>query len=129
MIVVDSSVWIDFFEARPNRQTLLLKEKYDLDEVVVGDIVLAEVLMGARNDAHAARLETALKKFRIEGMGGPEIALKAAAHYRRLRGLGSTVRRATDMFIGTFCIEHGHTLLHNDRDFDPMARHLGLKTL
>ena len=129
MIVVDSSVWIDFFAARPTRAALTLKERIEPDTVIVGDIVLAEVLMGARSAGHAAQLETALRRFRVETMGGTEAAIMAAAHYRHLRTHGFTVRRATDMFIGTFCIARGYALLHAERDFEPMVTHLGLTVL
>lgn len=74
-------------------------------------------------------VERALRQFAVEPMVSPALAVKSARHYRTLRGLGIFVRRTIDMLIGTFCIEHGHALLHSDRDFDPMQRHLGLSVI
>lgn len=127
MIVVDSSVWIGQFRGADTRAVNSLNRMIDeVGKILVGDIVLVEVLRGARDDAHAARIERSLRKFTIESMLGDDMAVKAARNYRILRGRGVTVRTTIDVVIATFCAEHGHSLLHDDRDFDAMAPHLGL---
>jgi len=93
----------------------------------VGDIVLLEVLQGARGAQDALVIEQRLRGFDVATMLNPELAIEAAANYRLLRGLGITVRKTVDLIIGTYCIEHGHILLHDDRDFEPMRVHLGLR--
>ena len=96
-------------------------------QIIVGDIVLLEVLRGARSDRHATYLQKELAAFAHATMLSPEIAVKAAANFRLLRAKGITIRKTADLIIGTYCMEHGHSLLHADRDFDPMAEHLGLR--
>jgi hypothetical protein len=127
MIVVDSSVWIDFFNKVENAETVRLRGFRLLEDVVVGDVVLFEVLRGAKNEDHARRLGRNLGMFETRTMLGVDIAHKAAMNYRKLRSLGITVRKFPDMIIGTYCIENDHWLLHRDRDFLPMVKHLGLK--
>lgn len=87
------------------------------------------MLQGARDDAHAARIERNLRNFPIVSMLDETIAVRAARNHRRLRARGITVRRTIDMIIGTFCLAGGHALLHDDRDFDPLATHLGLQVV
>jgi predicted nucleic acid-binding protein len=129
VIVVDSSVWIAYFRAADIPATRKL-DALDLDVgLLVGDIVLLEVLRGARSTAHARQIEDALRRFDIVPMLGERLAVKAAENYRLLRATGSTIRTSADLIIGTYCIEHGHILLHDDRDFDPMHEHLGLQVL
>ena len=128
MIVVDSSVWIDWFKRQHTPQTTKLREVPPRD-VVVGDIVLLEVLRGARDDGQAQAIEAELNQFRTVTMLDTDLAALGAANYRLLRALGITVRKVPDLIIGTFCIEHGHVLLHADRDFLPMQEHLGLRCL
>ena len=96
------------------------------EPLLIGDVILLEVLQGVRSEIDAQRVEAALRRFDIVPMLGPELAVIAAAHYRRLRGVGITVRKTIDLIIGTFCIARGHALLTADRDFAPMASHLGL---
>jgi predicted nucleic acid-binding protein len=107
----------------------VLRSLFGETELLIGDIVLLEVLQGARDEAHAVRIAHELNQFDIVAMLDPEIAVRAAHNYRALRGRGITIRKTVDLIIGTFCIEHGHTLLHDDRDFDPMRTHLGLQVL
>jgi predicted nucleic acid-binding protein len=97
--------------------------------LLVGDLILCEVLQGLRSDAEAKLVEDALREFAIVSLVDAELAVKAAANYRFLRGQGFTLRRTIDLIIGTFCIERGHLLLHGDRDFAPMERFLGLRTI
>ena len=96
------------------------------DRIAVGDLMLCEVLQGLSSEREARQVEAALRKFEIVSMTTPELAVQAAAHYRALRTRGITVRKTIDLLIGTWCIAHGIPLLHADRDFGPMVRHLGL---
>ena len=129
MIVVDSSVWIANLRGADSEavRKLYAFAASDDDQILVGDLVLLEVLQGARDEAQAARIEQNLRQFPVMPMLDGRLAVRAAYNYRSLRGRGITVRKTIDMIIGTFCIEGGHTLLHDDRDFDPMAQHLGLQ--
>ena len=96
-------------------------------QVLVGDLILLEVLQGARSEGHAARIERDLRRFPVVPMLDDKLAVQAARNYRDLRVLGITIRKTTDVIIGTFCIAGGHSLLHDDRDFNPMVKHLGLQ--
>jgi predicted nucleic acid-binding protein len=127
MIVVDSSVWIAQLRGLDTEPVRKLKAIEGPDEVLVGDLILLEVLQGARDEAHADRIERNLRQFPIERMLDEELAVRAARHFRQLRERGVTVRKTIDMIIGTFCLERGHLLLHDDRDFSPMVAHLGLR--
>ena len=129
MIVVASSVWIDKIRGLRNEATILLDGIDDTRQILVGDVILLEVLQGARSDAQARIIERSLRRFHIEPIMSPGLAVKAAANYRVLRSRGITIRGPLDMIIGTFCIEHDHVLLHNDRDFALMEKHLDLKVL
>ncbi len=130
MIFVDSSVWIDHFRDARTAQVSRLRALVDEEEdLLVGDLVLCEVLQGVRSDRDAERVEGALREFEFVTLGDPELAIIAAANYRLLRRRGVTVRTTVDLIIGTFCIERGHVLLHSDRDFEPMERLLGLRTV
>jgi predicted nucleic acid-binding protein len=129
MIVVDSSVWIANLRKQSLPAVRKLHEPDVADEAIVGDIILTEVLQGARDEGHAARLEAILRRFPVVAMLGDEIAAKAAQHYRRLRSAGFTMNKIADLFIGTFCIEHDHMLLHCDDDFNPLERICGLRCL
>ena len=129
MILVDSSVWIDHLRDTVTEQVSQLRSLMSGEELLVGDLVLCEVLQGLRSDAEANLVEEALHEFEVVPLVDAELAVKAAANYRFLRGLGFTVRRTIDLLIATFCIERGHSLLHGDRDFTPMQRFLGLQTI
>ncbi len=94
---------------------------------MIGDVVLLELLQGARADAHASRLEQQMRRFPIATMSNAALAAESARGYRILRDRGVTVRKTIDRIIGGFCIAHGHSLLHGDRDFDPMQRYLALQ--
>jgi hypothetical protein len=127
MIVVDSSVWIDHLRDVKNTAVRTLRTIDEPQDIIVGDLVLLEVLQGARNEHHAAIIEQNLRQFRIESMLGMELAVQAARNFRLIRERGVTIRKTVDLIIGTFCIMHGHVLLHTDRDFQPMVDHLGLR--
>jgi hypothetical protein len=127
VILVDSSVWIDHFRGTDTEQVRRLRAEFDGDEVLVGDLVVCEVLQGFRLAADATRVEGILRSFELVSLADPELAVTAAANYRFLRSRGITIRTTVDLIIGTFCIERGHSLLHSDRDFEPMERLLGLQ--
>ena len=127
MIVVDTSVWIAHFRNEPSAAVAKLRAIANPDDIVVGDLILLECLQGARDEAHAARMEAALRVFQIENMLGDQAAVETARLYRALRGLGLTPRKTIDVIIGAFCIRRGYQLLHQDRDFEPMHTHLGLR--
>jgi predicted nucleic acid-binding protein len=129
VIAVDSSTWIGHFRRGESNSVRVLRSLFGETELLVGDIVLLEILQGARDEAHAVRIARELNAFNIVRMLDEEIAVQAAHNYRALRGKGVTIRKTVDLIIGTFCIEHGHTLLHDDRDFEPMRMHLGLQVL
>jgi predicted nucleic acid-binding protein len=131
VIVVDSSVWIANLRGAENTATqkLLALIDSDDDQLLIGDLVLLEVLQGARNEGHASLIERGIRQYPIVPMMDESLATLAAFNYRQLRARGFTIRKTIVMIIGTFCIDRGHRLLHDDGDFDPMARHLGLKVL
>lgn len=126
IVLVDSSVWIALLRNQDTDAVRRLRAIDEPDQIVVGDLILLEVLQGARDEAHAARIERNLRQFPVEPMLGEALALRGAENHRTLRRLGVTLRRAIDLVIGTFCLDRGYALLHADRDFDPMAAHLGL---
>ena len=129
MIVVDSSVWIDYFNGADTHETALLDSILGKEAVVIGDLVMAEVLQGFRDDREFRIALAVLETLIFQPMVGRANALASTRYYRTLRATGTTVRKTIDMLIATFCIENGHVLLHADRDFLPMERHLGLRTL
>lgn len=128
MIVVDSSVWIDSIRGTAGDHVRKLSEIHP-NSILIGDLVLLEILQGARDEAHAARLLRNLQEFPIVGMLDSGLAPIVGRNFRTLRGLGITVRKTTDLIIGTFCIENEYDLLQNDRDYLPMAQHLGLRLI
>lgn len=128
MILADSSVWIDYFNGKPTWQTDLLDEYLSSVPVVMGDLILTEVLQGFRSDKDFQTARTFLEALPFRQMGGYPVALQSAQNYRKLRKTGITVRKTIDVIIATFCILEGLTLLHDDRDFDPIASHLDLET-
>ena len=129
MILVDSSVWIAQLRGHRTPGTAKLTAAAAREPLLVGDLILLEILQGARDDDHAARLESALRRFPVVPLLEDALATRAARHYRRLRERGVTIRKTADLIVGTFCIEHGHALLHDDRDFVPMEMYLGLRVV
>lgn len=129
MIVVDSSVLIDFVNGYATPSASRLTDLLSHESILIGDVVLCEVLKGARTEAHARMLQHELRRFEWVQMLDANIAVAAAENYRRLRSKGFTIFKTIDLIIGTFCIAHRYTLLHSDRDFDPMVRWLGLKAV
>jgi hypothetical protein len=129
VILVDSSVWIAHLRGRTTPATVKLEAAAAREPLLIGDLILLEVLQGARDEVQAARIERALRQYAVVPLLGANLASRAARNYRRLRELGITVRKTADIIIGTFCIEHRHALLHDDRDFAPMEKHLGLEVI
>ena len=127
MIVVDSSVWIDYFNGKKTRQTDWLDSALGSTPVIMGDLILTEVLQGFQNNKEFRVAKDLLLSMPFMPMVGQAIALKSAENYRSLRRKGVTVRKTIDVIIGTFCIYYQLPLLHDDRDFDPMVKFLGLK--
>ena len=129
MILVDSSVWIDYFNGRITWQTNLLDNLLSDIPIIIGDLILAETLQGFRSDNDYESAKSYLSDLPFRQMGGYQVAVQSARNYRILRKKGVTVRKTIDVIIGTFCIMEGFPLLHDDRDFDPMVSHLSLKIL
>lgn len=129
MMVVDSSVWIDYFNGKITKQTNLLHSLLGNELIVVGDLILTEVLQGFQNDKDFKKVGELLDSLIFRQMLGKELAVKSAKNYRRLRKKGVTVRKTIDVIIATFCIANNLPLLHSDRDFNPMQKHLNLKVI
>ena len=129
MILVDSSVWIDYFKGAINAQTEKLDKMLGHQPLAIGDLILTEVLQGFTNERDFNKARKMLTSLTVVQLGGQKIAIQAAKNFRELRVLGVTVRKTIDAVIATWCIENGYDLLHNDRDFDPFAKHLGLRVV
>ena len=129
MIIVDSSIWIDYFNGKITPQTDWLDSSLGNTPIVMGDLILTEVLQGFQNDKDFRVAKDLLWGMPFMAMGGRELALQSAMNYRSLRKKGVTVRKTIDVMIGTFCIHYQLPLLRDDRDFDPMVRFLGLKVI
>ena len=128
MILVDSSVWIDYFNGIPTWQTDLLDTYLSKVPVIIGDLILTEVLQGFRSDKDYETAKNFLSALPFRQIGGYNVAVQSAQYYRHLRKAGVTVRKTIDLIIATFCILEGLILLHDDRDFDPMVSHFSLQT-
>jgi len=126
MILVDSTVWVDYFNGKSTRQTDLLDQKLGIEPIVIGDLIYTEVLQGFQKDPDFEYAKKLLDTLFFQEMLGQSIALASAMNYRLLRRRGVTVRKTIDVMIGTFCIQNDLALLHHDRDFDPMVKYLGL---
>ena len=127
MILVDSSVWIDYFRGIETGPSTLLNSLFGRTPIAVGDIIAAEVLQGVRDDREYRQVKRVFDAFDHVDLCGYDLAVKAAENYRVLRSKGITVRKTIDTLIATRCIEDGLTLLHSDKDFDPFVSELGLK--
>jgi predicted nucleic acid-binding protein len=127
MIVADSSVWISLLRKDDTDVAATLRSLIPQGVILVGDIILLEVLQGARDHHQARWIEQNFRDFPVAAMLSPILAIKAAANYRTLRERGITMSKAPDLIIGTYCIEHKHSLLQRDKDYLPMVEHLGLK--
>ena len=128
MILVDSSVWIDFFRGTVTPQTERLDALLGSELLVVGDLILAEVLQGFSSERDFNQARKLLTALDVVTLGGPEIAIQAARNFRILRARGVTIRKTIDTLIATRCIESDYALLFSDRDFEPFVEHLGLRS-
>jgi len=128
MILVDSSVWIDYFRGTATPQADMLDALLGKEDLAIGDLILTEVLQVFGSTREFNRAHALLSALSLVDLGGRAIALQAARNFRSLRSLGITVRKTIDTIIATRCIEDGLILLHDDRDFDPFVAHLGLRT-
>ncbi len=127
MILVDSSVWIDYFNGKRSWQTDLLDNYLSDVPIIMGDLILTEVLQGFKSDKDFKTAKSCLSLLPFRQMGGYNVAIQSARNYRRLRKAGITALKTIDVIIATFCIIYGLTLLHDDRDFNPIASHFPLK--
>jgi predicted nucleic acid-binding protein len=127
MILVDSSVWIDYFRGTPTKQTNKLDALLGENLLAIGDLILIEILQGFISERAFRIALSTLRALDFVTIGGLDVALPAAINYRRLRSLGVTTRKTIDTAIATRCIVSGYALLHDDHDFDAFEKYLGLE--
>lgn len=128
MILVDSSVWIDYFRGTPTPQSEKLDRLLSSELIAIGDLILTEVLQGFGSERDFNEAKRLLMSLFMVELGGQDVAIQAARNFRILRGQGITIRKTIDTIIATRCIESGFILLYSDRDFDPFVQHLGLRS-
>jgi predicted nucleic acid-binding protein len=129
MVIVDTTVWIDYFRGIENAETVWLGRQLERQRLALTDLILCEVLQGIRDPTQFVLARGQLLRFFVFINGGAELAVAAARNYRHLREHGYTVRKTIDCLIATFCLQEGHELLHRDRDFDPFESILGMKVV
>jgi predicted nucleic acid-binding protein len=129
VVIIDTTVWIDYFKGASNPETDWLDAELDRQRLGVTDLILCEVLQGVRDESAAKNVERQMLKLEVFETSGVELARAAALNYRLLRTRGHTVRKTVDCLIATFCIREQHSLLHRDRDFDPFERFLALSVV
>jgi len=129
VVIVDTTVWIDYFQGVKNPETEWLNRELDRQRLGLTDIILCEVLQGVRDDVVAKEVERRLLNLEVFDTGGVAVAREAARNYRALRSRGHTVRKTIDCLIATFCLRGQHSLLHRDRDFDPFEKFLELSVI
>jgi predicted nucleic acid-binding protein len=127
MVLVDTSVWIDYFNGNATAEADLLDGLLGSGDLLIGDLILAELLQGFAREANFRRAHRLLLALPCADLVGRDVALTAAANYQALRSQGITVRKIIDLLIATYCVLHQHELLHADRDFDAFEQHLGLR--
>jgi predicted nucleic acid-binding protein len=127
VVIIDTTVWIDYLRGTENAQTLWLDRELQRQRLGLTDLILCEVLQGIRDQDAFARVQADLLKFQVFQTGGSVLAVAAAENYRYLRERGYTVRKTIDCLIATFCLQARHELLHRDHDFDPFEKVLGLQ--
>ena len=127
MILVDSSVWIDYFNGVASPGAERLDALLGVEPLVTGDLILAEVLQGFGAEQDFQQARALLESFDVVSLAGRDVCIQAADHFRTLRRKGVTIRKTIDTIIATCCIRNGYVLLHNDRDFDAFVEHLGLR--
>jgi predicted nucleic acid-binding protein len=126
MVIVDTTVWIDYLGGYQTAQTGWLERELTRQRLGITDLILCEILQGIRDDRLFDLTRNELLKLDVFTTGGAEMAISAAQNFRSLRAKGFTVRKTIDCWIATFCLLNGHTLLHNDRDYEPFETELGL---
>lgn len=129
MIIVDTTVWVDYLCGTSSPHTEWLEANLLAERFGLTDLILCEVLQGVMSDTHCDAVQKELQRFEVYETGTIELAIEAATNYRQLRAAGRTVQKTIDCLIATFCLVEGHALLHNDRDYDPFESHLGLKVV
>ncbi len=129
MILVDTTVWIDYLNGLKTLETDWLDVQVERQRLGLTDLILCEVLQGVKDERQAAETHRELVKFDILLMGGVDLAIESARNYRNLRARGRTIRKTVDCLIATFCLLNGHSLLHTDRDFDHFEQLLGLQVV
>jgi predicted nucleic acid-binding protein len=129
MIIVDTTVWVDYLRGTRTPHADWLEAQLTRERLGLTDLILCEVLQGITTDSQFDAVQEELLEFEVFETGTVEIAVEAALNYRRLRAAGRTVRKTIDCLIATFCLLEGHALLHNDRDYDPFEDVLGLKVV
>ncbi|MDN5942593.1 MAG: PIN domain nuclease [Nitrospira sp.] len=129
MIIVDTTVWVDYFRGTGTPHADWLEAQLTKERLGLTDLILCEVLQGITTDSQFDAVQKQLLELEVFETGTVELATEAALNYRRLRAAGRTVRKTIDCLIATFCLLEGHALLHNDRDYDPFEEALGLKVL
>ena len=129
MVIVDTTVWIDYFRGQRNPETTWFDKELSRQRFGLTDLNLCEVLQGVRDETAFSRVRRELRKFELLAAGGEDLAFAAAVNFRILRQRGRTVRKIIDCLIATFCIAQGHSLLHRDRDFDHFEHLLGLSVV
>ena len=129
MLIVDPSVWIDYFNGQINPETDYLEQALAQEFILMGDLILTETLQGFREEQDFQTALQAFSTFAQVNMLDTQLAIQSARNYRTLRKSGHTVRKTIDCLIATFCIENGHSLLHRDRDFDSFEKYLGLQVI
>jgi predicted nucleic acid-binding protein len=129
MILVDTSVWIDYFNGKPNKETDRLDGLLGSGDLITGDLILAELLQGFAQDSDFRRAGQLMESLPCMDLVGHDIAIRAAEYFRQLRRQGITVRKTIDVIIATYCIANEHALLHRDKDFTVFERHLELQVV
>jgi predicted nucleic acid-binding protein len=129
MVIVDTTIWIDYLRGLRNPETDYFDREVGRQRFGLTDLILCETLQGIRDEKAFKRVLRDLRKFQVFETGGEELAVLAARNFRRLRRRGHTVRKTIGCLIATFCLRHGHSLLHRDRDFDPFEQVLGLSVI
>ena len=129
MVIVDSTVWIDYLRGSQNAHTDWLHREFPGRRFALLDLILCEVLQGFSDQSAFSEVRDGLMRFQIFSTGGVDLAIAAAENFRALRRKGHTVRKTIDCLIASFCLQNGHALLHRDRDFDPFEELLGLQVV
>lgn len=129
MVIIDTTVWIDYLRGVRNKQTDYFDRELERQRFGLTDLILCEILQGIRDEKTFIQVLRDLRKFELLATGGEELAIETAKNFRSLRQRGHTVRKTIDCVIATFCLRHGHSLLHRDRDFDHFEELLGLSVI